>query len=80
MNDIEMHNVSPKHGNLCKKAAHNVQKKADSVKAKVLKKSTSQVFKTGDVVLVPLDNVDRTKVDGANLAGIVVSVSKLTST
>ena len=32
VNDIESHAVSPRHHNLCKKAAENVQKKADSVK------------------------------------------------
>ena len=80
MNDIETHDVSPHHHNLRKKAAENVQKKADSVKKTVLKKSPSLVFKLGDVVLIPLDDVDRTKVDGANLAGVVVLMSKLKST
>ena len=80
MNDIETHDVSPHRHNLRKKAAENVQKKADSVKRTVLKKSPSLVFKLGDVVLIPLDDVDRTKVDGANLAGVVVSMSKLKST
>jgi hypothetical protein len=78
-NNMETHDVSPKRGSLCKTAAENVQKKADSVRAVVLKKSPSQVFKTANVVLVPLNNVDRTKVDGANLAGVVVSISKLAS-
>ena len=80
MNDIETHDVSPDRHNLRKKAAENVQKKADSVKRTVLKKSPSLVFKLGDVVLIPLDDVDRTKVDGANLAGVVVLMSKLKST
>ena len=80
MNDIETHDVSPHHHNLRKKAAENVQKKADSVKKTVLKKSPSLVFKLGDVVLIPLDDVNRTKVDGANLAGVVVLMSKLKST
>ena len=35
-------------------------------------------FKLMDVVLVPLDNVDSTKVDGAGLAGVVVSIDKET--
>jgi hypothetical protein len=30
-------------------------------------------------VLIPLDDVDRTKIDGANLAGVVVSINKNTS-
>jgi hypothetical protein len=34
----------------------------------------------GDVVLIPLDNVDCTKVDGANLAGVIVSMNKDKST
>jgi hypothetical protein len=54
----------------------NVQKKANSITAKVLKKSPSQVFKCRDVVLIPLDNVDCTKVDGANLAGVIVLINK----
>jgi hypothetical protein len=29
-------------------------------------------FKVGDIVLVPLDNVDRTKVDRAGIVGVVV--------
>jgi hypothetical protein len=76
MNDIETHNVSPRHHLLCKNATMNVQKKANSITAKVLKKSPSQVFKRGDVVLIPLDNVDQTKVDGANLAGVIVLINK----
>ena len=80
MNDTETHDVSPYRQILRKKAAENVQKKADSVKATVLKKSPSLVFKLGDVVLIPLDDVDRTKVDGANLVGVVVLMSKLKST
>jgi len=80
VNDAEIHDVSPNRQSLRKKAAENVLKRADKVKATVLKKSPSLVFKCGDVVLVPLDDVDRTKVDGANLAGVVVSMSKLKST
>jgi hypothetical protein len=80
MNDIEMHNVSPKHHLLCKNATANVQMKVNSITAKVLKKSPSQVFKLGDVVLIPLDNVNRSKVDGANLAGVVVLINKDKST
>jgi hypothetical protein len=81
MNDIETHYVSPKCHLLCKNATVNVQKKAKSITAKVLKKSPSQVFKLdGDVVLISLENVDCTKVDGANFAGVVVSINKDKST
>ncbi len=80
MNDIETQDVSPRCHLLCKKATVNVQKKANSIMEKVLKKSPSQVFKLGDVVLIPLDDVDCTKVDGANLAGVVVLINKDKST
>ncbi len=40
-------------------------------------RSPQLLIKKGDVVLVPLDDVDRTKVDGGNLCGVVVSVNKL---
>ena len=46
----------------------------------MLKKPPSQVFKCGDIVLIPLDDVDRTKVDGANLAGVIVLINKDKST
>jgi hypothetical protein len=39
--DIETHNVSPRHHLLCKNATMNVQKKANSITAKVLKKLPS---------------------------------------
>jgi hypothetical protein len=65
---------------LCKNATVNVQKKANSITTKVLKKSPIQVFKCGDVVLIPLDDVNRTKADGANLAGVIVLINKDKST
>jgi hypothetical protein len=80
MNDIGTHNVSPKHHLFCKNATANVQKKANSITAIVLKKSTSQVFKLRDVLLIPLDNVDCTKVDSATLASVIVSINKDKST
>jgi hypothetical protein len=42
-------------------------------------KSPQLLIKKGDVVLVPLDDVDRTKVDSGNLCGVAVSVNKLNS-
>jgi hypothetical protein len=47
MNDIEAHNVSPRRHHLHKNATVNVQKKANSITAKVLKKSPSQDSKAG---------------------------------
>ncbi len=80
MNDEIAHKISPRCLSICKQATENVQKRANKVAAKALKKSPGLVFKMGDVVLVPLDDVDRTKVDGANLAGVIVSMNKDKST
>ena len=52
---------------------------ADPTRSKLLTKSPQLLIKKGDVVLVPLDDVDRTKVDGGNLSGVVVSINKLNS-
>ncbi len=57
-----------------------MQKKAHKVAAKAVKKSPGLVFKNGDVVLVPIDDVDCTKGDGTNLAGVVVLINKDKST
>ncbi len=54
--------------------------KADCVKTKALKSSPNLSFKIGDVVLVPLDNIYRTKVNGVSLVGVIVSVNKDKST
>jgi hypothetical protein len=55
-------------------AADNVRKKAAVVKERALTKSTSSVFKEGDVVLVPLDDIDCTRVDGASICGVICQI------
>jgi hypothetical protein len=75
----EAHAVSPRRHDLRNRAAANMTKRANSIRSKLLMKSPQLLIKRGDVVLVPLDDVDRTKVDGGNLCGVVVSVNKLNS-
>jgi hypothetical protein len=77
--ETEAHAVSPRRHDLRNRAAENMTKKAYSIRSKLLIKSPQKLIKKGDVVLVPLDDVDRTKVDGGNLSGVVVSVNKLNS-
>ncbi len=72
MNAKEAHDVSPGRLSFCNRATANVQKKADLVMAKALKKLPNLAFKLVDVVLITLDDVDHTKVDGASLAGFIV--------
>ena len=40
-----------------------------------MKKSPTVTFDKGDVCLVPLHDVDRTKVDGGNLVGVNVDIN-----
>ena len=61
--DAEKHNVSPRRASLRDKATANVQKKAESVTKTALKKSPTSALTLGDIVLVPLDEVNRTKVE-----------------
>ena len=78
--DTEKQDVSPNRKSLREKATENVQKKAESVTKKALKKSPTSSLKLGDVVLVPLSDVDCTKVDGKTLAGVIVTINKDKST
>jgi hypothetical protein len=77
--ETEYHAVSPRRKNLRDKAAANLTKKGETIRNKLLTNSPQLLIKTGDVVMVPLDDVDRTKVDGGSLCGVVVSINKLNS-
>ncbi len=37
-----------------------------------MKKGVSKIFEVGEVVLMPLANVDKAKVDAQNLTGVIV--------
>jgi len=78
--NTENQDVSPKHKSLREKAAENVQKKAESVTKKALMKLPTSTLKLGDIVLVPLSDVDCTKVDGTTLARVIVTINKDRST
>ena len=78
--NVEHHDVSPKRKSLCATATANIKKKADAVTKKTLTKSPTSRLKLGDIVLVPLNDVDCTKVDGKNLVGVIVSINKNKST
>jgi hypothetical protein len=62
------------------RAAAIICKTANATMTKNLEMHPDLVFKLGDIVLVPLDDVDRTKVDGGNLCGVVVTINKDKST
>jgi hypothetical protein len=71
--------VSPKCNSLHAKATANITKKADAVTKKALTKLPTSSLKVGDIILVPLNDVDCTKVDGKNLVGVIVLIDKNTS-
>jgi hypothetical protein len=77
--ETEDNAISPRHKNLRNQAPTNMAKKAESIRSKLLTKSPQLLINKGDVVLVPLDDVNRTKVDGGNLCGVVVSINKVNS-
>ena len=78
--ETENHKVSPRRALLRDKATANTLKKANAVTKNAIKKSPTSKITLGDVVLVPLDGVDRTKVDGGSLVGVIVSINKDKST
>ena len=67
--------VSPVRKSLRHNATVNLQNRADKVRERALSKSPTASFKAGDVCLVRLDDVDRTKVDGGNLVGVIVEIN-----
>ncbi len=75
MIELEEVEVSPNRKIARHIATSNVHKKADKVRAIALKKSPTATFKKGDVCLVPLDDVDKTKVDSGNLVGVIVDMN-----
>ncbi len=72
--------MSPKHSSLHAKATANLKKKVDAVTKKALTKLPTSSLKLGDIVLVPLDDVECTKVHGKNLVGVIVLIDKNKST
>jgi hypothetical protein len=44
------------------------------MKAVAMKKGVGKVFEVGEVVLMPLANVDNAKVDAQNLTGVIVKI------
>ncbi len=72
--------LSLKHASFCAKATAIIKKKADAITKKALMKLPTSSLKLGDIILVPLDDVDCTKVDGKNIVGVIVLINKNKST
>ncbi len=70
----DQHKKSPYCAGLGKCAAGKPQSHTKSTKAVTIKKGVGKVFEVGEVVLVPLADVDKAKVDALNLTGIIVKI------
>jgi hypothetical protein len=70
----DQHKVSPHRVGLRKCAARKLESCAKSMKAVAMTKGVSKVFEVGEVVLVPLVDVDKAKVDAQNLTGVIVNI------
>jgi hypothetical protein len=70
----DQHKVSPYHAGLGKCAARKLESRAKSMKAVTIKKGVGKVFEVGEVVLVPLADVNKAKVDAQNLTGVIVKI------
>jgi hypothetical protein len=66
--------VSPHCAGLREHAARKLELHAKSMKVVAMKKGVGKVFEVGEVVLVPLANVNKAKVDARNLTGVIVKI------
>ncbi len=70
----DQHEVSPYHAGLRKRAARKLELCAKKMKAVAMKKGVGRVFEFREVVLVPLADVNKAKVDAQNLTGVIVKI------
>ncbi len=70
----DQHEVSPHRAGLRKHADRKLESCAKSMKKVAMKEGVGKVFEVGEVVLVPLVDVDKAKVDAQNLTGVIVKI------
>jgi hypothetical protein len=70
----DQHKVSPHNAGLRKCAAGKLELCAKSMKVVAMRKGVCKVFEVGEVVLMPLANVHKAKVDAQNLTGVIVKI------
>jgi hypothetical protein len=77
LSKADSHKVSPSRGVLRKRAADLLEKKAKKMRKDAIEKmgGVGKVFFIGEVVRVPVADVDKAKVDTSNLAGVLVEIN-----
>ena len=75
--DDEVETVTPRRGEMRKRAHEQMSKAAESMKKAVINRvGNDKVCEVGEVVHVPLKDMDKAKVDTGNLTGVIVMVDK----
>jgi hypothetical protein len=77
LSKADMHEVLPNWGTLCKHAADLLEKKAKRMREDAMEKTggAGKVFFIGEVVRVPVADVDKAKVDNSNLTGVLIKIN-----
>jgi hypothetical protein len=73
----DKHKVSPTWGSPHKQASDLLESKAKKMKLAAIEKMgrLGKVFVVGEVVQVPMADVDKAKVDNSNLTGVIINVN-----
>lgn len=75
--DDDKMEMTPKRKELRKRAHGKMVKASDSMKKRALARNgDNKVCEVGEVVLVPLNDMDKAKVDSGNLLGVIVQVDQ----
>jgi hypothetical protein len=79
LSKADTHEVSPNRGVLRKRAADLLEKKAKKMREDAIEKmgGVGKVFFIGEVVQVPVADVDMAKVDNSNLTGVLVEINAI---
>jgi hypothetical protein len=79
LSKADTHKVSPNRGVLRKRAADLLEKKAKKMREDAIEKmgGVGKVFFIGEVVRVPVADVDMAKVDNSNLTGVLVEINAI---
>ena len=77
LSKADSHEVSPHREVLRKRAADLLEKKAKKMRENAIEKmgGVGKVFFIGEVVRVPVADVDKAKVDNSNLTGVIVEIN-----
>jgi len=77
LSKADSHEVSPHREVLRKRAADLLEKKAKKMRENAIEKmgGVGNVFFIGEVVRVPVADVDKAKVDNSNVTGVIVDIN-----